>query len=413
MKQAKFTLEKAPESREIRTMKADLCVVGGAGHVGLPLAIVFASKGLNVLAYDINESVFGDIRGGRMPFMEEGGDALLQRVLKDGRLTLGSNAAGVADADTVIITIGTPVDEFMNPDTMKQCVDGLLPHLSDRQLIVLRSTVYAGTTQWLDKYLRSRGKKPRIAFCPERVVQGHMIDELQKLPQIVSGTTPEAEEAAARLFETVAPEIVRLSPLEAEFAKLFNNAYRYIQFAITNQFFMIANTAGLDYARILAGMKKDYPRAADIPGAGFAAGPCLYKDTMQLAASMDSRFTLGNAAVAINEGLVWYLVGEMRKKYDLEKMTVGLLGMAFKANSDDTRASLSYKLKRTLSFYAKEVLTTDPHVTTDASLKSLDEVIGKSDLLVLCAPHAAYRELDLKGKSVIDIWGFFGQGARV
>lgn len=398
-----------------KNTRVDICIVGGAGHVGLPLALVFAEKGLKVLVFDVNETVLSKIAKGRLPFMEHGAEPLLKKALKNGLLRLSSQPSGLAEASTVIITIGTPVDEFMNPDTkaMKRCVDNLMPYFSDNQLIVLRSTVYPGTTHWLEKYLRANRKNVKLAFCPERVVQGYAIEELQRLPQIVSGATPEAEKEAAKLFETIAPKVVRLSPMEAEFAKLFNNAYRYVQFAITNQFYMMANSAGVDYDRVLKGMKEGYARAADIPGAGFAAGPCLFKDTMQLAAFSDNQFSLGHSAMLVNEGLAFYLVGRLKQKYGLENMVVGLLGMAFKANSDDTRSSLSYKLKKELMFHAKGVLGTDPHVTTDAALLPLADVIKKSDLLVLCAPHAVYKNLDLKGKPIVDIWGFFKQGTLV
>ncbi len=408
-------MKKTTTKKPASVRKADVCVVGGAGHVGLPLALVFADKGLRVVVYDINRDSLRRIRKGVLPFMEQGGEALLKKALKGGNLLFSSDPRDIAGVTTVVVTIGTPVDEFMNPDTkvMKHCFDDLLPNLTDGQLVVLRSTVYPGTTQWLESYLKSQGRKLKIAFCPERVVQGHAIEELQRLPQIVSGTTKESESEAARLFERVAPSVVRLSPLEAEFAKLFNNAYRYVQFAVSNQFFMIAHSAGADYARILEGMKKDYPRAADMPGAGFAAGPCLFKDTMQLAAFSDNNFSLGHAAMTINEGLVLYMVGQMEKKYDLKNLTVGLLGMAFKANSDDTRASLSYKLKKVLAFHCRRVLTADPHVTTDAELLPVEEVVKKSDVLILCVPHKAYRALETKGKPLVDIWGFFGKGVRI
>ena len=397
------------------TFSYDIAVVGGAGHVGLPLAVVFASKGMRVLIYDINKAVLKSVRKGIFPFMEKGGEPLLREALKSGFLSLSSDPAPIARSAKVIITIGTPVDEFMNPDTsvMKHCLDDIFRYLRDEQLIILRSTVYPGTTQWLHHYLRARGRKTKIAFCPERVVQGYAIEELQRLPQIISGVTPEAENEAAKLFGKIAPETVRLSPIEAEFAKLFNNAYRYIHFAIANQFYMIANSAGIDYSRILAGMKKDYPRAGDIPGPGFAAGPCLLKDTMQLAAFSDNQFSLGHAAVVINEGLVLYLVGQIENRFKLKDLKVGLLGMAFKANSDDTRSSLSYKLKKALAFHAKEVLATDPYVVTDESLLPLKEVIRRSDLLILCAPHKEYKNLNLQGKKVIDIWNFFGRGVLV
>jgi UDP-N-acetyl-D-mannosaminuronic acid dehydrogenase len=252
-----------------------------------------------------------------------------------------------------------------------------------------------------------------VAFCPERIVQGFAIQELQTLPQIISGTSPKAVRRAEEVFSLVAPELVRLAPLEAEFAKLFCNAYRYIQFAISNQFFMIANSAGLDYYRILDGMKKSYVRMQDLPRAGFAAGPCLFKDTMQLATSYNNEFSLGSAAMLINEGLPLYLVEQIARSYDLQNLTVGLLGMAFKADSDDSRASLSYKLKKVLLFRAKKVLTSDPHVKGDPDIIPAEEVIERSDILILCTPHAEYKNIDTHGKRVFDIWNCFGHGARV
>jgi UDP-N-acetyl-D-mannosaminuronic acid dehydrogenase len=399
----------------VSDVRFDICVVGGAGHVGLPLALVFASKGLRVLIYDINENTLETIRQGIVPFMERGAEPLLHQALERELLFLSSDPVDIARASTLIITIGTPVDEFLNPvlKLIRDCMEDLLPYLSCNQLIILRSTVYPGTTDWLDKFLRSHGKDVKLAFCPERVVQGYSIEELQHLPQIISGTTPQAEQEAAELFELIAPEVVRLSPMEAEFAKLFNNAYRYIQFAAANQFYMIANSAGVDYHKVLKGMKQNYPRARDMPAPGFAAGPCLFKDTMQLGAFSNNQFTLGHAAMLANEGLVLYLVDEIAKTYRIERLAVGLLGMAFKADSDDIRSSLSYKLKRVLEFRAKAVHTTDPYVKTDRELLPLDMVIAKSDLLILCAPHSDYRHLDTKGKPVVDIWGFLNKESLV
>ena len=387
----------------------DICIVGGAGHVGLPLSLVFASKGKRVRIFDIDQRALDAIALGKMPFMEQGAQPLLEAVLKSGRLEMTSDPAAVAGAKTVLLTIGTPIDEFLNPTLrmIKQCVDMLLPHLSDGQLIVLRSTVYPTVTDWLSKYLVQQGKKILVAFCPERIVQGHAIDELQTLPQIVSGSTPEAEEAAAQLFGSIAPSIVRLTPTEAEFAKLFSNAFRYIEFAVANQFYTMATTAGVDYYRVIEGMQEGYARAGHMPRAGLAAGPCLFKDTMQLAAFSKNEFSIGHAAMLVNEGLPSFLVDQLRQQHPLELLTVGILGMAFKADNDDRRSSLSYKMKRLLSFHAGTVLTTDPYVTGDPELLPLEEVVRRSDILVLCAPHSDYRNLDTAGKTVVDVWNFW------
>jgi UDP-N-acetyl-D-mannosaminuronic acid dehydrogenase len=395
--------------------KADVCIVGGGGHVGFPLALTFASKGLKVVVHDINESILETIAQGKPPFMERGAEPLLRQALGSGLLSLSTRPASVANAAAIVVTIGTPVDEFQNPvfKVMRECVDGLLQYLSDEQLVILRSTVYPGTTNWLDKYLLSQGKRLKVAFCPERVVQGLAIEEIRQYPQIVSGTTPEAECAAAQLFRMIAPEVVYLTPIEAEFAKLFSNAYRYIQFAVANQFYMMSSSVGVDYYRILEGMQKNYPRARDLPRAGFTAGPCLLKDTMQLASFFDNQFSLGYAAMLVNEGIALYLVERIAQKYPLDQITVGLLGMAFKADIDDTRASLSYKLKKVLQFRARAVLTTDPHVTTDPELRPLDVVLSDSDVLILCVPHSAYRYLETYDKPVVDIWGYLKKDAPI
>ena len=399
----------------MQTKSMDICVLGGAGHIGLPLSILLAHKGLETLVYDLNEKTIATIRSGAMPFLEEHAEPLLHEVLEKKKLHFTTNAKDLAKIPIIVITIGTPVDEFLNPSTklMTECIESLLPILSDEQTLILRSTVCPGTTEWLDEYLKSRGKKVKIAFCPERVVQGNAIDQIRTLPQIVSGTSPEAEQTAADLFALLAPEIVRMLPREAEFAKLFCNAYRYIQFAATNQFYMLATRAGLDYSRIYAGITQNYERMKDFPRQGFAAGPCLFKDTMQLSSYSNNQFSIGMDAMMVNEGLPLFLVEQIASGFALDKSTVGLLGMAFKANSDDTRSSLSYKLKKSLRLRASRVLTTDPHVTTDPELVPVEQVVQESDILILCVPHRAYRSLDLGGKPVIDVWNFFDRGTAM
>jgi UDP-N-acetyl-D-mannosaminuronic acid dehydrogenase len=387
---------------------ADLTIVGGGGHVGIPLVLAFAEAGFRVNVHDVNRGVLETLQAGRLPFIEYGGDELLASALERKRLVFTSSPAEISPTGPVIITIGTPIDEFLNPvrDVVQDCVDALLPHLTDGQLLVLRSTVFPGTTDWLHGYLQRKGRDLKVAFCPERMVQGHGIRELKETPQIISGTTPAAEEEAGKLFSAISPELVAVTPREAEFAKLFNNAYRYIEFAAANQFYLIAKSAGLDYRRVLDAMKRNYPRARGMPSPGLAAGPCLMKDTMQLAAFAQNQFSLGNAAMLVNEGLVLHICDDLGRRYDLSRMAVGLLGMAFKAEIDDTRASLSYKFKKALATLTGAVLTTDPFVTTDPDLLALDDVIARSDLLILCAPHAAYRDLDFAGKPVVDVWGF-------
>jgi UDP-N-acetyl-D-mannosaminuronic acid dehydrogenase len=236
--------------------------------------------------------------------------------------------------------------------------------------------------------------------------------ELYQLPQIVAARSQRAGDRATKLFRNLTHEVVFLEPEEAELAKLFTNAWRYIKFATANQLYMIANDFGLDYDRIRSAVVQNYPRASDMPGAGFAAGPCLFKDTMQLAAFNNNNFHLGQASVMINEGLPLYVVARLEQRFDLSMMTVGVLGMSFKAESDDTRSSLSYKLKRILKFKARHVLCHDPYVTGDPELTALDDVLAESNLLIISTPHSTYADLH-PDVPVVDISNLRGAGVRV
>ena len=395
-------------------MNYDICVVGGCGHVGLPLAICFAKEGKRVVIYDINEQAIAEISSGNMPFREENAEEALREVLDAGHLNLSSSPAVISESGTVILMIGTPVDAHLNPSFagIIRAVRAYLPYFRDGQLLVLRSTVYPGTSEKIDRLLRSARLSVDIAFCPERIAEGFAIQETYQLPQIVSGFTGQGLQRAKELFSAFTEDIVELAPMEAELAKLFTNVWRYIKFAIANQFYGIANDHGLDYYKILAAITHNYPRAKDLPKAGFAAGPCLFKDTMQLAAFSNNSFFLGHAAMLVNEGQPAYIVNCLRRRYPLQNMVAGILGMAFKANSGDARESLAYKLRKILEIECKEVLITDPYVQ-DERIVPVEEVVRRSDILVVGAPHAVYGDLDTENKPLVDIWNLYGKGGLI
>jgi UDP-N-acetyl-D-mannosaminuronic acid dehydrogenase len=402
------------ESSATGDFELDVVVIGGCGHVGLPLAIAFADRGVRVGIYDVSAEAVATVNAARMPFAEPGGAERLQRAVAAGRLEASVSPAIVARAEHVVVVIGTPVDAHLNPDqaAIPKALSGCAGFWRDGQILILRSTVYPGVTALVEKMVVGLGVEMDVAFCPERIAEGKAMAELHELPQIVSARTPRGVERASALFSRLTSKLVIMAPEEAELAKLFTNVWRYIKFATANQLYMIANDRQLDFERIRQGLTEDYPRAADMPAAGFAAGPCLLKDTMQLAAYNHNNFPLGHTAMAINEGMPLYLAHCLEQRYDLASMTVGILGMAFKGGSDDIRSSLSYKLKRMMAFKAAAVLCTDPYVTCDPELRPLDEVLAQSDLLVVAAPHPEYRDLDT-GKPVADIWDVLGHGVGV
>ncbi len=392
----------------------EACIIGGAGHVGLPLGVALALNGLKTVLFDINEEALRKIRSGRFPFKEKNGDESLKRVLSEKTLFIAEGAEAISQSRFIFLVIGTPIDEYLNPHLrgIFKALDKYFDYFRDGQILILRSTVYPNTSERIQNYFADRNKKVSVAFCPERIVEGNALHELQNLPQIISafdsGTLAQVENLFGRITKR---KIIPTKPVEAELAKLFSNAWRYIHFSIANQFFMIAADHGLDYSRIHKAMTEDYERNKDIPKPGFAAGPCLLKDTMQLAAFNNNNFFLGHAAMLVNEGLPNYIMQKLSRELpDLHTKTVGILGMAFKADSDDQRDSLSFKLRKIAEAKCKNVLCHDFHIE-NPSFHPLDKVLGESDIIILASPHSDYKNIDLtkyKNKKIVDIWNFWG-----
>jgi len=392
-------------------MKSKVVIVGGGGHVGLPLALVLASVGHDSVSLDISVETVKTINSGQMPFFEDGAQELLKQVLSNKSFKATTDHKEIESADIVIVVIGTPVDEHLNPDpnSVVNAISACIPFMNSSQLVVLRSTVFPGVTARVKQLLNSAGLNPDITFCPERILEGHALKELRQLPQIIGSDSASGTARAVELFSSLGIQTIEVSHEEAELAKLFTNVWRYIKFAAANQFWLMSNEAGLDFSKIRNAITFDYPRAADLPNAGFTAGPCLFKDTMQLAAFSDNNFSLGHSAMLVNEGLPLYVVSKIEEKFTLRDMTVGILGMAFKGESDDVRSSLAYKLKKILQFKASKVLISDPFVTVDRNLVDENILIEMSDIIVIGAPHLKYRNLSTN-KPVIDIWNLLGNG---
>lgn len=394
--------------------KYDLCIVGGCGHVGLPLGMALANEGKQIALYDLDKASVDKVNKAEMPFMEEGAEPILKKVVKNGKLQAITDPKVIADSQAVLMVIGTPVDEYLNPKVLSiiGALKTIEEYLSDDQLLIMRSTLYPGITEKVHHYLLQRGKKTLVAFCPERITEGHALTELYSLPQIVAGCSPEATEAASDFFKVLTKKIIVMTPTEAELSKLFTNTWRYINFAISNQFYMIANSHGIDFYKLYDGMTRDYPRLKAFARAGLAAGPCLFKDTMQLSSFSGNNFFLGHSAMLINEGLPDFIVDAMKAKYYLGHQVVAILGMAFKGENDDPRESLSYKLKKKLEFESKEVLCHDPYIK-DSRFSSLEEIRKRADIIILATPHKQYANEVWSDREVVDIWNFYNQGGLI
>ena len=386
-----------------------IAIIGGCGHVGLPLGVKFALHGAKTLLVDIDEKAIAGVNSGSFPFVERGGDAQLREALSRGLEATG-DPTRCKECDVVVFVTGTPVDEHLNPkiSDVLRIFDAYRRHLRPNTLVIMRSTLYPGTMEHLYKRMTAgNSSELLLAFCPERVAQGVALDEIDSLPQIVSSFDEKSFEQAYEIFGALAPEIIRLTPLEAEMTKLMANSWRYLEFAIANQFYMIAESNGVDFQRVYQAIRYRYPRANGYKSPGLSAGPCLFKDTMQLASFFDHQFSMGHSAMLVNEGLAAFLVSKAEKILgdSMWGKKVGILGLSFKANNDDIRESLSFRVKKACEFRGAQTICHDPYLPEMSA--SLEETLAESDVYILCTPHAEYKELQLR-KPVVDVWGFFG-----
>lgn len=399
--------------------RGERVAVIGTGRVGLPLALYLADRGMTVHGVDADEKRVDLLRRGVLPFLEAGADALLAKHL-GSRFLPTADTGAVASAEVLILTLGTPVDEHLNPDfsAIEDVLASLRPHLRPGQLFIMRSTVTPGTTEFVRRRLEETtalrvGRDLFLAFCPERIAEGRSIEELPEIPQIVGALDDASRARAAAFFEGIAGPVLATDARSAEIAKLFCNVYRYIDFAIGNEFMMIADMFERDIYEIVDLVNRGYKRGG-LKRPGFTGGPCLYKDGFFLVERTPYPDLL-TTAWKINESVPAYIIeGVVRRLGTLEGKTVAVLGLAFKKDSDDTRNSLAYKAIKILKRRGARVFTHDPYVNKEG----LDDALRESDAVLVCTDHQAYRALGVEGMRklakrgalVADIWNCFGRG---
>lgn len=407
-------MAKAAESRR-KAPILNIAVIG-IGRVGLPLALFLASKGHKVYGIDTDVEKVDFISKGHMPFMEEGAEQLLKKHIKVD-LVVSSNFISVKKCDVIILTLGTPVDENMNPSFVQidKSFDSCSPYLKKSQLLILRSTVSPRTTDYVKSRLEELGFKVGIdfflAFCPERIAEGKSLTELATIPQIVGGVDRTSGQKAANFFQNLGIEVNVSDSVSAELSKLFTNMYRYINFAIANQFMILAGNHNRDIYKIVDLVNRNYARGG-LAMPGLTAGPCLFKDGFFLVSDV-SFPDLIVTSWKINESIPLFLIKKVQERIRMHGKKAVILGLAFKAEIDDIRESLAFKVKKALERERAKVFLHDPYVP--GYQNDLGDVLKDADLIFLATNHNFYKKMDIsyvrklvsKNCVICDVWNIF------
>lgn len=395
-------------------MNKNIAVIG-IGRVGLPLALSFADAGNRVFGIDNNEDYLKLIKERRMPFKENGiEDLLLKHIGKS--LTLTNDYSVISNADHIIITVGTDLNEDERPDfsTLVKLFNEIMPFIKKNHNIILRSTVAPGTSIHIFEKIKQKtgfsGNDFFMSYCPERIAEGKALEEIKVLPQIIGGLNYESSLKAKELFSDICDDILITDNKSAELSKLFSNAYRYINFAIANQFEMIANEYGLSARDIISLTNYNYKRGG-IPLPGFTEGPCLYKDAHYLLSKNNGN--LIKSAIDINHNFPKHIINQIKEKVNLENMKVLLLGITFKRDSDDLRSSLSLIMKNLLESEGANVKVFDPNVP-EYNKSNFREMLRSAEIIIIGTNHSEFYDLNLRfikensnAKFVVDPWGIF------
>jgi UDP-N-acetyl-D-mannosaminuronic acid dehydrogenase len=403
-------------------MDFDVSVIG-LGRVGLPLALSFADAGLRVLGIDKDADRLDTIRSGRMPFEEPGAAELLERVRGTQTFEVSDLAEDAARAESIVLTVGTPTFSHIEIDMgdIRAVLDDLMPHLQPGHLVVLRSTVAPGTTEFVAGYIeKGRGLRVDedvfVAHVPERIAAARFLEEIGTLPCIVGGIGPASSERAGQLFEAFHARIVHTSPVQAELAKIWANILRYATFALPNLLMMDCERYGANVFEVIDLINRDYPRGG-MAMPGMTAGTCLRKDF----AFSEERSTAPGMLLAVsrvNEGVPNFLVDGVKRRLggrSLRDRKVTVLGLAFKRDTDDERDSLSHKLIRLLERELADVAVHDPHTPTPTA--GFDEAVSDADVVIVATNHSEYSSAEslerirTGAKSdclVVDPWNAFG-----
>ncbi|OFP31120.1 UDP-N-acetyl-D-mannosamine dehydrogenase [Corynebacterium sp. HMSC068G04] len=407
-----------------------VCVVG-LGYIGLPTAAFIASKGVKVVGVDINERFVKLINEGTVPFFEPGFEELLTKVVGEGNLVA---QAEQVEADAYIVCVPTPFQDNHKVDTkyIRAASEALAPHLRPGALVVLESTSPPGTTEDMAKHLielrpdlslnDEDDNAIFVAHCPERVLPGQIMEEMENNDRVIGGLTPKGTELARDLYATFCTaELLMTNATTAEMAKLTENSFRDVNIAFANELSLICDRLGIDVWELIE-LANHHPRVNILqPGPG-VGGHCIAVDPWFIVSAAPEEAKLIKLARDVNDGKPEWVIEQVVKALEgKEKPVVAALGIAFKNDIDDLRESPSLEIVKRLGVDNPEldIRVVEPNVNelpavlsniSNLTKQDTKEAIAAAEVVLLLVNHKEFVNLDqsvLEDKTVIDTKGIW------
>lgn len=376
-------------------------VIGGLGHIGLPLSCLLQINGSSVVIIDENKTIFDSVSSGKPPFFEPNLNDNLKKAIKNG-LQITNDYKKISECEYVVVTIGTSSSE-KDKINFENLINKTIEILAPNSKLILRSTVDYGTCSKLLKNKILQDKNIKLAYCPERIAEGKAFEEIVKLPQII-GTVQKNFSEFEAFFNVIGTKTINVTYEEAEFIKLFSNVYRYSEFSLINEFKNISSKINLDFNRILEVATLDYPRLENVASPGFVGGPCLPKDTKTFVENFKQENNIIDLFLNTNEQFLENILTEIKKNCLSKKII--FLGITFKPESDDLRGSVSYELSKKLKIDGFEVFIVEPNIP-DKAIEEMtyvyEDVKEESNYVIIGTNHKEFKNYDFKDKEVLKI----------
>lgn len=379
-----------------------ICVMG-LGYIGLPTAALMAKNGHDVIGVDVNPKAVDTINAGKIHIIENGLEALVSEVVKAGKLKAQLKPV---EADAFIIAVPTPVHEDAGHTPGLEYVDAATSSISSYvrpgNMVILESTSPVGTTEHIEEVLKKHGvdtSKLFFAHCPERVIPGRALIEMTANDRIVGGTTPEATEKVCALYATfVKGELLKTNSRTAEMSKLTENSFRDVNIAFANELSMICDDLKIDTMELIR-LANHHPRVNILtPGCG-VGGHCIAVDPWFVVSRSPERAKLIRCAREENDFKSDWVIAKIRETYKAFgkfRPKIAILGLAFKPDIDDLRASPAIKIaaKLTKESFA-DWMVVEPNIPSHPQfeLTPYEEAIAKADVIVALVKHTKFKGL--------------------